>query len=372
MEVQRKLKFIRELLAAKKINAVHLRGVDWFSWATGGGTSVVIMTNEIGVAEVLVTETEAWVLTNNIENSRLVKEELTEDFRVTSFPWQDTNAIENFVSEKIGQGLIASDRPRGKEPSLPKELLIYKMKMQPEEITRYRQMGKNAAEAMTEAMSLAKPDWTENQLAGAGAKALWSRGLEPTLILVAGESRKEIFRHPISKDAQLGSGAMMVFCARQYGLYANFTRFVYFRDLNETEQKRFDSLFVIESAAFKATKAGHTLNHVYSALAFGYAAQGLTEEIDKHHQGGPTGYLSRELVAKPLGEKFPGNKQTDLASDLKMESGMAFAWNPSLPGAKIEDTVLLSETGLEVLTVDPKWPVKEVNGLKRPNVWIRK
>lgn len=33
---------------------------------------------------------------------------------------------------------------------------------------------------------------------------------------------------------------------------------------------------------------------------------------------------------------------------------------------KIEDTVQLTESGLQVLTVDPRWPSTAVNGLLRP------
>lgn len=40
--------------------------------------------------------------------------------------------------------------------------------------------------------------------------------------------------------------------------------------------------------------------------------------------------------------------------------GTALAWNPSLPGAKVEDTFVLIEGGLENLTFDPNWPSVEV------------
>lgn len=41
---------------------------------------------------------------------------------------------------------------------------------------------------------------------------------------------------------------------------------------------------------------------------------------------------------------------------------MALAWNPSLAGAKVEDTFLLTEGGLLNLTEDPFWPAVEVGG----------
>ncbi len=367
-EIERKLLIVREILEQNNLAALHLRGVDWFSWITGGGTSVVIMTAEVGIAEVLITAKEAWILTNHIERRRLIEEELSKEFSVTDFSWQDSNACPDFVYEKVGKGTVASDRPVKNEVEIPHVLQILKMKMQPEEIARYQELGRKAAGAMTEAMAQAQPDWTENQLAGAGAKALWSRGIEPTLILVAGSERGNKYRHPISKAANLNESAMMVFCARAGGLYANLTRFIYFRDLKDDEKSLFQALDQIESAAFAATKSGHSLASIYSALESAYSKSGWSDEINNHHQGGPTGYLSREFVAAPK----RADAVKSLPSELIVEDSMAFAWNPSLPGAKVEDTVLLKDSRLEILTFDPHWPSKTVDGLMRPDIWIKK
>jgi hypothetical protein len=51
--------------------------------------------------------------------------------------------------------------------------------------------------------------------------------------------------------------------------------------------------------------------------------------------------------------------------------GQAFAWNPWAPGAKVEDTCLLTTSGLDMLTVDPGWPTVTVGGRARPEVLVR-
>ena len=363
-EVSNKIKFLRKILAEQNLAAFHFRGVDWFSWITGGGSSVVILTSEVGVAEVVITATEAWILTNRIENERIKAEEVSNDFEITNFPWQDTGATEKWIKEKVSSGPICSDRPLKNEIELPPIVKNYKLKMQPEELVRYRNVGRQAAEAMTIAISRAESGWTENQLAASGAEELVRRGLEPTLILVAGEERSKIFRHPPPKDKKLGAYAMMVFCARRYGLYANLTRFIFFRSLTNEEESDFQKLYQIESSALQNSIAGKTLAEVYKSLEGTYIETGFSDEVNRHHQGGPTGYLSRELVATP--------DSKDLSSNLVIENGMVFAWNPSLPGRKIEDTVYVGETGLEILTCDSQWPTKTINGLKRPYVWIKK
>ena len=368
-EVQRKLVFIRSLMDQYGLSALHFRGVDWFSWITCGGNSTVILTNEIGVAEVLITLKDAWILTNKIEQQRFQEDELAPEvatqFKVTGFPWQDPAAIQKILTEIAGNDLskVASDRPIAKEVKyLPAELLQYRLQMQPEELIRYRKVGKLAAEAMTEAMAHAKTDWSEQQLAGAGAQALWSRGLEPTLVLVSGAERGAKYRHPLAKENQLGAMAMMVFCARGFGLYANLTRFISFAPVLAETESKFQSLRKIEADIFAELVPGKKLSAIYQAAKNAYKIQGHLEEINNHHQGGPTGYLSREKIAGP---ELKGQ------GDFEVKNGMAFAWNPSIPGAKVEDTVYLNENKLEILTLDKNWPGNEINGLWRPGVWNR-
>ena len=52
-------------------------------------------------------------------------------------------------------------------------------------------------------------------------------------------------------------------------------------------------------------------------------------------------------------------------------AGQAFAWNPSAPSLKSEDTIVALEDGVEVLTVDRRWPTATVDDLARPLVLER-
>lgn len=224
----------------------------------------------------------------------------------------------------------------------------------PTELERYRQIGRKASEAMTEVLSKAQPNWTEYQLAGAGAEALWARGLHPTLTLVAGERRLPLYRHATATGEEIGREAMMVFCARGYGLYANLTRFVSFSALSTQKSDLHRHVREVEAETLNLCKPGTPLNTVYDVLAKAYQQHGYPNAIREHHQGGTTGYLAREIVANPG------------TSDV-LRGNMAVAWNPSLSGAKIEDTFVILEDGkLENLTFDPNWHSVEVEGRLRP------
>ncbi len=337
-EISTKIAQLRTLMIQEGLVALRFKGVDWFAWATGGGSNVVLQTAETGVAEILLTEKNAFVLHNRIEEPRLREEEVPAEFEILVFPWQQN--LESEILSFLPKGKVASDLPKPGEVALPASVLRAKLVLSEVEILRYRKIASLSATAMQAALARATPETTELQLASFGAQELISRGIDAALVLAGGEWRVKKHRHPIPKNVPIGKSAMLVFCARGMGLFSNLTRFVYFRDLTSQEKDGWSKLNSIESAAFAATKSGHSLQQVYAAMQEQYAKLGCAEEIDRHHQGGPTGYLSREEIAGP----FAAQKM------LNIEANTAFAWNPSLPGQKIEDTILLGATGIEVLT----------------------
>jgi Xaa-Pro aminopeptidase len=350
-EVAAKLALLRDTLAQAGAGAIRLRGIDWFAWVTAGGSSAVLLAAEVGVAEVLVTPGEACVLTDEIEAARLRDEELPPGFTYHITPWAQPELREDYVRGVAGEAVL-SDRPQGGELPIPGALRQRRMVLASPEQQRYRQLGLEAAQAMSEVMHAARPDWTEWQLAGAGAEALWKRGIHPALVLAAGERRLPLYRHPTPHGDPIGNRAMMVFCGRRHGLYANLTRFVSFGPA-PLEQA---ALMELEATGLAAVRPGNSLAAVYHAFEQAYRHAGREHAIGEHHQGGITGYLAREIVATP-------------STATELETGMAFAFNPSFTGIKIEDTFLLGPGGLENLTFDPDWPATTVQGRLRP-LWL--
>jgi Xaa-Pro aminopeptidase len=351
-EVPRKLALLREALAQAGAGAIRLRGSDWFAWVTGGGSSTVLLGAETGVAEVLVTPDEACVLTDAIEAARLREEEVPPGFTYHIAPWAEPELRERYVLAAADGRTLLSDRPQGDEQPLPASLRLRRLVLSAPEQERYRALGLAAAQAMTAVLRQARPDWTELQLAGAGAAALIERGIEPALVLAAGERRLPLFRHARSSSEPLGRRAMLVFCARRHGLYASLTRMVAFGAAPSEQHE----LLTVEATGLAAARPGNSLAAVYHALAQAYRHAGRDAEIDAHHQGGITGYQAREIIATP-------------STATALEAGMAVAFNPSFAGLKIEDTFLLGPDGLENLTLDPDWPATSVQGRMRP-LWL--
>jgi len=351
-EVADKLALLRAALAQENAGAIRLRGTDWFAWVTAGGSSAVLLTTDTGIAEVLVTQDDACVLTDEIEAERLRTEEVPGGFTFHIEPWAEPELRERFVANAAQGRAVLSDRPLADESPLPLALRQRKLVLGDAEQVRYRLLGREAAEAMTEVLHRARPDWTEQQLAGAGAEALWRRGIHPALVLAAGARRLPLYRHATPSHEPIGERAMLVFCARRHGLYANLTRFVTFGEAPEAQRALMD----VEATGLAAVAPGKSLSSVYHALAQAYHHADVEGAIREHHQGGITGYLAREIVATA-------------STATELEEGMAFAFNPSYGGMKIEDTFLLGPQGLENLTLDPGWPALDVHGRARP-LWL--
>ena len=100
-----------------------------------------------------------------------------------------------------------------------------------------REIGRDATEALEKAMLDIEPDMSEVEVAGEIAEELWERDLEPVVLLVAGESRINKFRHPLPTNNQLGGIAMGVICGRRKGLIASVSRIVKFGSLTSEKLK---------------------------------------------------------------------------------------------------------------------------------------
>jgi Xaa-Pro aminopeptidase len=131
---------------------------------------------------------------------------------------------------------------------------------------------------------------------------------------------------------------MLVVCAERGGLYANLTRIVDFEDPDpETARRQEACDAIFGRMRNEATRPGHTLAGAIADCRRFYAEEGFPDAWREHHQGGITGYASREVVATPETRQ-------------RIEAGQAFAWNPSLPGAKAEETFVLTVNGAETIT----------------------
>jgi antitoxin VapB len=353
----------KQLRVAEWLNAHHLHGVllkrnENIAWLTGGAVEVRVLTpNETGVAALLVMrDGRRYYFTTANEAPRLQDEEFGAlDFEPVIFPWY-ANATDDKALELAGVHLGSDTHIPGFQPV---NLSSLRASLQATEIARYRWLGTQTGAAVSEVLKGLEPGLTEYDVEARVAAALLSRGILPSVYLMAADERILKYKHAVARGKRIEKYAMINLCARKWGLTVSITRFAHFEAVSEELQAKFAAASHVNAALLDATRVGATSAELFKVAADAYAAAGFAGEEQLHHQGGATGYWEREWVATPEGSERVVNNQ-------------AFAWNPSVRGGKVEDTVLLRDGQIELLTPTPDLPAlaSSANGKSYPATGI--
>lgn len=294
------------------------------------------------VAGVLVGRDVERVVSFSNEADRLAAEELPAGLELHTVPWHAP--LESALVD------IAGLR---REVDMESEIRAARAALLPRELARFEQLCAETAALLTTHLTAFTSRRTERELAAEISAGIVGLGADPVVVMIAGATRLT-YRHPLPTDAPVGNHAMIVVCARRHGLIANLTRWVRIGAARTEDLERERRMLAVEAVYLGATRQGRTLDQVFREGAAAYAENGFdAEEWQNHHQGGAAGYAGRDPRATP--------ETPDVIQDQQ-----AFAWNPSAPGAKVEDTVLLDRAEIRPLTVDPSWPSVTVNGIPRP------
>ncbi len=340
-----KLDRLDALLDTRDLRSVWFARPNSFAWLTDG-SNVVDREGDIGVAAIGYDGDERRVVTDTIEAPRLRDEELPDDVSVVEYEWYETS-LADAVAEH-------ATTPAGADFDVPGfesvDASPLRQPLTPDDIDAYRALGREAAAAVEAICQELEPDDTEREVASAVRGALDARGIETPVALVGGSERAQQYRHYTPTDAKLGEYALVSVTAERAGLHASLTRTVAF-DPPEWLESRHRAAARVETTALTATQQigrdGGTGGEVFDAIRSAYQQVGHDGEWKNHHQGGAAGYAGREWIATPT-------------TDAEIRLPMAFAWNPTVQGAKSEDTVLVTEDGMELLTDTGNWPTEAV------------
>ena len=350
LEQREKRARIKALLEANGLDALILKKGANVAWIIGGRAHIPT-TLELACLDVIVYKDRIVVVTNKIEAPRLEAEELSGDEELIVINWFEGRDQQLPSGEKIG-----IDGPDNNRINLSAEVEELRRSLNSFEVERLKEIGSDAAKSLGESMLKISPKMSEVGAAGVIAENLWAHNLEPVVLLVAGSERIESFRHPLPTTSLIGSLFMGVICARRKGLIASVTRIVSFNSLSKEIEQRYQGLLNVEAAFFSGTKVGATYGQAFKSGEVEYLKQGFArDEWSKHHQGGPTGYIPRDFPAHEKGSQVIGVNN-------------AIAWNPSAAGIKVEDTLITTPTGFEIITSDPSWPSVEIAGRERPDI----
>jgi Xaa-Pro aminopeptidase len=360
LEFESKLAVIQALLASNNLQAVWLRKVSSFAWATCGAASFVNTASSEGVASLLLTPSGRYLICDNIEAPRLEREEqlLDQGWEFCISPWHQHQSQVDKMLAGLAWGV---DGFSNGGQDLSAEISQLRSQLSPQERQRMRALAGDCAEAMRVSILAIRPGMSEFEIAGLLAMQSLNRGVNPIVNLVASDERIFHFRHPLPTHKQLEQYAMLVFCGRRHGLVCSLTRLMHYGKLPPALRLKMQAVAEVDATFISGTRPGRKWGEIFQEGQLAYQRVGFADEWKQHHQGGSAGYEPREGIATP-------------GSNQQVFSGQAYAWNPTISGVKSEDTILVGEDGNQTLTAIPDWPSIRVTvggiEVERPDILV--
>lgn len=349
-EIEIKTARIAEMLRREGLAAVLLNSQYNFAWLTSGASNGVDGSRDNGVVSVLISAAgHRYLLASVIEMSRMLTEQVNDkEFEPIEFAWQEEKGSGTFLidtAKSLVSGEVATDIFM--HPSVrcvEGKIAPCRYELTASEVERFRELGKDAAAAMVKTFSVISPGETEREIATILKLELGKRKIESVVTLVAADERISLYRHPVPTEKVLHNTLLLVTCAKREGLIASVSRIGCWGDASPELRMRTEAAAFVNASLLNATRPGTIGAELYRVAANAYSECGFSGEIDNHHQGGAAGYRTREWVAHPNCSEFVRNIQ-------------AFAWNPTIAGTKVEDTVIVIDEAIEYITETQGFPV---------------
>lgn len=352
-EVENKYARVDDYLAQHDLGGLLLERHENIAWASGGQVEVrVANAYETGVAALLFTRSgRRYYVAPVNEGPRLADEEFTGlGYEPVLYPWQ-TGSLHASVAKIVTSGPVACDTPGGAPGYRAVDAASLRGTLLPEELERLTSLGSAAAEVIAFVLHTLEPGLTEDEITARLASPLLEQGIFPSVLLIGTDDRIRKYKHAVPRKGKLERYGMLNLCARRWGLVVSITRFVHFGKPPAELVENFQKAARIHAEILNASTPGATAGAIYDVAAQAYAQAGFPDEINLHHQGGTAGYGERIWLIRPGGEE-------------QVASPEVFAYNPSLQGAKAEDTVILETADGQLnyrnVTATPSLPAIDI------------
>jgi Xaa-Pro dipeptidase len=353
-EVHEKLDRVRDLLDRRDLDGALFTGQQRVAWVTAGVEDPIIRNFDPGFVWALVTRDGAYIITQNVEGPRILAEEGPDEigFEVATFGWHEDRYAE-LASELAGGEARLGNDGAGPGTDIADDLQQLRLQLTPGEIERYRVLGPECCAGLEDAVRSVKPGMTEADVAAEIDQQLDRKGIFVSVLLVGADKRHFSWRHPAVKQAKVTSSVLAVIVGIRGGLHVAATRTATIGEPDPELATRHAAACEVEANMIEASRPGNSWGQALQAGIDAYERLGYHDEWRYHYQGGPIGYAPREFGPAPLA--FP-----NAFTDAPVLLGGACAWNPTVQGAKSEDTFLIGEQGPEMISNSEDWPAIEV------------
>ncbi|MBD3165648.1 M24 family metallopeptidase [bacterium] len=351
-EIAEKKARLLDFMKEERLIGMVLQRPENYAWITAGyDNNMIEFDKESGAVAVFLTERgKEYLLASKSEGPR-VHDRLNElGFESRHTAWYQQQTADD-ARMKMMRGLLHGQPGRiGADSDFPGTANVFndfqplRYELTSTEIEKLRWLGRETALAVEEVCRILEPGMSGYDMESLTARALWRRGIRPTVLLTGSDEQLFRYRHVPPSDDTIDSYAMVNVCAEKWGLTVAVTRFVHFGPLPDSLQTRLSAAVEVSARYHHATRPGKDLGELFEEMKQWYVDEGFPEEWREHHQGGAIGYDNREFVIYPF-------------LQASVRPNQAFAWNPTVQGAKVEDTIIAhADSTQENVTRTGQWP----------------
>ncbi|SHK07181.1 Xaa-Pro aminopeptidase [Hathewaya proteolytica DSM 3090] len=215
------------------------------------------------------------------------------------------------------------------------------------EIACARRAAEISDKAFDQIIKFVKPGMTENEVALQLEYYMRKEGAEGVAfdtILISGAKSSLLHGKPDEKVIENGDFLLMDFGALYKGYRSDMTRTIMIGNPDEKQKEIYDMVLKAEVAAVATVKAGVT-----SEVPDAAARKECEKYIEYYYQGIGHG-VGLELHEEPF-ISHKGGWTFEKNCVITVEPGL---YIPGWGGVRIEDTVIVTENGCEILTKAPK------------------
>ena len=267
-------------------------------------------------------------------------------FELVSLKWFDTPR-DAYAAKLIKGKKALSDFSLESAECNPQKFYQLHYPLTGPEIERYRVLGRDAEEILWDAANKVRPGMTGSDVELLLRCACAERKMSAPVMVIGVDEEINSWRHPIPWDKEIRKSLMLVVGGKRNGLNIPITRMVQFGEVPDDMRKRFDAVCTIAADTILSCGAGVKFADVSMRQKMLYEQLGYADEWEKHFVGGVTGYTVSD-----------GTLCMD--KDAVMTEGMTFNWYVTITGVNTEDTMMITNNGYELFTVNGIWPTKKV------------
>lgn len=338
---------IRQMLERLGYQSLVLTRRENFAWLSCGHRGVVSYVSETSPVNLLITPSKKYAIGYNMDLPRTFEEELYgQGYEPVSLPTFGKSPLEKTL--ELAEGKLAADNWFKGIDNLAAEVVKIHEPYTPEEMARYDQVCKESAAIVKELALWVKPGVTERQMLAKMWGMYLEQGFEGDCMFIVSDDRIKRYRHGVPSDKPIEKHLFIAPAVYKAGLHVQITRTIHFGEPAADTRKRHNAVSAIHAAVLNMTRPGVRLASLRQKVFDLFDHFGYPEEKTNHMHGGPTGYRN----------SYPERCDDPLAVAM---ANMAFTWYITVKGAKSEETVLLKEDGIHIISDNHDWPMMDID-----------